>query len=467
MPVSILVLALSLLAVSLAACGSAPAPTATTASIATDTPPTTIVATATAPAATATPSEPSPTGTDAPAAPTPTVGPSRSSPAVPPADEATDRITVPAGFHITIFADGVAGARFLALGPDGSLYVSLMGSGQIARLPDADGDGLADEVQIVASDLRLPHGLEWRDGWLYVAENDRVERLQDGTGDGLLDTRELVTDNLPGAGGHSSRTVHFGPDGLMYVAAGSSCNICVEDDPRRAAILRFNPDGSIPADNPFAGDPDPRRQAVWAEGLRNSVDFTFTADGLLWADHNGSDGLGDTVPPEEIVIAVEGGRHYGWPYCYTPVLGPNLPPNQEGEVRDERMTLSEGFSCSQAVPALFTDPAHSAPLGMAFAQPGNDPAEYLSDLYVGYHGSWNTTPESYRDCKVQRILIENGLPVGSEDFANGWRAEGRSCGDPASWGRPVDVVFGPDGAMYISDDAGGRVYRVVHTGETP
>ncbi|NPV09716.1 MAG: sorbosone dehydrogenase [Anaerolineae bacterium] len=353
----------------------------------------------------------------------------------------------------------------MAFGPDGALYVSLMASGRIARLPDDDGDGRADAVQVAAEGLRLPHGLEWRDGWLYVAQLDRLERLADEDGDGVLERRELVTGNLPGGGGHRTRTVRFGPDGLIYVAAGSSCNVCVEEDPRRAAILRFNPDGSIPEDNPFADDPDPRRQAVWAEGLRNSVGFLFLPDGRLWANHNGSDGLGDDLPPEEIVVEVEGGRHYGWPYCYTPGLGPNLPPDQRAEVRDERVALPEGFDCSQAVPALFTDLAHSAPLGITRVESANFPDEYQGDLLVGYHGSWNTTPANVRDCKVRRIVVEEGMPVDAQDFATGWRAEGQPCGSSASFGRPVDVIFGPDGALYISDDHGNRVYRVVYVGQ--
>jgi glucose/arabinose dehydrogenase len=390
----------------------------------------------------------------------------KTSPVLPPPDEATSRITMPNGFAIRIFSQNLSGPRFMAFGPDGILYVSLMGAGQIVRLPDRNGNWLADGVELVASGLNAPHGIEWNNGWLYVAEQDRVERFRDANNDGTFESREIVTTNLPCCGGHSSRTLHFGPDGKLYVSAGSLSNIAPETDPRRAAILRFNADGTIPADNPFASDPDTRKQAVWAYGLRNSVDFVFTPNGELWADHNGSDGLGDDIPPEEIVINVQRASSHGWPYCYTPTLGANLPPTQNAEVRDTRVALPSGFNCAQAVPALFTDLAHSAPLGMTFVSGVNFPSAYQSDLFVAYHGSWNTNVvANYRDCKVQRVIIQNGLPTSSETFATGWRAPGAKCGDASTWGRPADVIFGPDGAMYISDDKGGRVYRVLYVGQ--
>ncbi len=388
---------------------------------------------------------------------------------LPPPDEATARITVPPGFAIRIFAQNISGTpRFMAFGPDNWLYVSLMGAGQIARIPDRDRNLLGDGIEIVASGLNQPHGLEWHNGWLYVAENDKIERLRDSNSDGTLDQRELITSNIPGSGGHSSRTVHFGPDGLMYVSAGSSCNVCAESDPRRAAILRFNPDGTIPASNPFAGDFDLAKRPVWAWGLRNSVDFLWTSSGQLWADHNGRDGLGDNLPPEEVVIPVQQGKSQGWPYCYTSVLGLNSPLQAEVLDANSGLTLPPGFDCSLAnvQPALFTVPAHSAPLGMEFGTHSQFPADYQKDLYVALHGSWNTNAvANYRDCKVERVAIENGVPVRSESFANGWRAAGELCGSAATWGRPADVIFGPDGAMYISDDKGGRIYRIVYTGQ--
>ena len=394
---------------------------------------------------------------------------------LPPVDEAAKRLSVPDGFAIRIFADELRGTpRFMTVGPEGEVYVSLYASGEIARLPDRDDDGLADGVEIIAGGMNRPHGIEWHESWLYVAEVGRVSRLRDNDGDGLMETWEQVTDNIPGAGGHTSRTLHFGPDGLLYVSAGSSCNVCAEDDPRRAAILRFNPDGSIPADNPFAADPDPREQAVWAWGLRNSVDFLWTPSGALWANHNGRDnlvdaqGTYDSLPPEEIIIPVRGGMSHGWPYCYTAVSGVNQPLQPEMLDEQSGLALPEGFDCStdNVVPALFTDLAHSAPLGMTL---GNEnlafPVEYQDSLYVAYHGSWNTSQGGIRDCKVERILLDGEMPVGSEVFVTGWRAEGQTCGSAQTWGRPADVIVGADGALYISDDKGGRVYRVVYSGD--
>lgn len=263
-----------------------------------------------------------------------------------------------------IFAAGLSKPRLMTVGPDGQLYVAEYNAGRVVRLPDRDGDGLADTAEVVAGGLSGPHSVEWYQGALYVAQNDAVIRLEDGNGDGdMLDAGEqtTVTTDIPHlGGGHSTRTAHIGPDGKLYVAAGSSGNNNIETDRRRATIMRFNLDGSIPADNPFANDPDPSRRPVWAEGLRNSVDFLFMPDGSLWADHNGSDGLGNDVPPEEIVIDVQRGKHYGWPYCYTAQLG--VVPANAHEVHDTRVGFdSRVGSCDQVTPALFTGPAHQAP----------------------------------------------------------------------------------------------------------
>lgn len=373
-------------------------------------------------------------------------------------DEAAQRIRLPPGFAIQIFAQNFEGApRMMTVGPDGHLYLTLMYGGQVVRLPDRNRDGRADGVEVLADNLELPHGLEWHRGWLYVALSNAVIRMQRK---GTIWQRETVIADIPGPSGHFTRTLHFGPDGKLYVSVGSETNFGPERDPRRAAILRYNPDGSIPQDNPFVRDPDPRRRGVWAEGLKNSVDFTWTPRGSLWATHNGTDHLGDELPPEEVIVAVQPGGFHGWPYCYTPGLGLNLKA-ERSEVPDPR---TEGFDCRKAVPALFTAPAHSAPLGMAWGQKSHFPLEYRQSLYIAYHGSLGVqNPEQYRDCKIERFVIQNDLPVRSEVFATGWREPGQMCRD--AWGRPVGLMVGSDGAMYVSDAQGGRVYRIWYRGK--
>jgi glucose/arabinose dehydrogenase len=213
-----------------------------------------------------------------------------------------------------------------------------MSAGQVVRLPDRNHDGLSDGVEVIASGIDRPHGLEFYDGYLYIASGDRVQRMQGPNQNGNFSALQLVTDNIPPPSGHSSRTIHFGSDGKMYVSAGSSCNVCEETDPRPATIMRFNPDGSIPADNPFANDPDIRKRPVFAWGLRNSVDFLWSPLGQLWSNHNGSDGLGDDLPPEEIVIPVQMNKSHGWPYCYTPGVG----VVNANEIRDDLLALPSG-----------------------------------------------------------------------------------------------------------------------------
>lgn len=394
-----------------------------------------------------------------PNTPTPTAAPL----AVPLPDDVSARLQTPPGFAVRRFAGGLNDPRLMAVGPDGQLYVAERDANAVIRLPDRNRDGLADVIEVVAGGLNQPHNVEWFEGSLYVAEFSQITRMTDLNNDGDFNDegeRALVTDNIPAGGSHTSRTLRFGPDGMLYVAAGSSGNTQPETDLRRATIMRFTATGEIPADNPFANDPDLTRRPVWAEGLRNSVDFLFLPDGRLWANHNGSDGLGDDLPPEEIVIEVEAGRHYGWPYCYTPAIGVVAPGTSE--VRDERVAMTGPLtSCAEAVPALFTDLAHQAPLGMTRYDGAHFPAVYQGDLFVAYHGSWNSTVP--RDCRVQRIIVENGQPVGSEPFLTGFRdSAGQACG--GAWGRPADVVVGADGELFISDDHNGNIYRMVYTG---
>ncbi len=327
----------------------------------------------------------------------------------------------PRGFTVNLFAEGLNGVRYLALGPGGAVYASLPSGGQIVRLVDANRDGVADApAQVVLSGLNAPFGITFRGDTMYFAEETTVKRLDPGAATPL----SLVS-GLP-SGGHGTRTVVIGPDNLMYVAVGSSCNECVElaGDSMRAAVTRFNLDGS--------------GGRIFARGLRNSVGLAFhPTTGELWANNNDRDNLGDDVPPEHLNI-LKDGRWYGWPQCYLPNR-----PNPE----------FAGADCSGVEPPALTVQAHSAPLGLAFYAGAMFPADYQGDAFMTYHGSWNRAVPT--GAKVVRVRVQNGRPVSAEDFVTGWQLP-----DGSRWGRPVGLLVMPDGALLVSDDTGDRIWRV-------
>lgn len=336
------------------------------------------------------------------------------------------------GFHVNIYAQ-LGGPRFLALGPDSAVYVSRYGANQVVRLRDVDHDGVADSSTVVVNGLSLPHGIAFRHDTMYVAYYSGVIRYDPGAVAGV----SLVS-GLP-TGGHSTRTVVFGPDNLMYVSIGSSCNLCIETDPRRAAVVRYHLDGTL--------------DHVFASGLRNSVGLAFNpSTGALWATNNDRDDIGhqgaindvamtDSLPPERINILLDG-KNYGWPRCYLP-----YQPNPE--------YASADCSIIQGPSIKFT--AHSAPLGLAFYTGSMFPAQYHGDVFVALHGSWNRSVPT--GAKVVRVHVENGLPVSVEDFIVGWQ-----LADGSRWGRPSDILVLPDGSLLINDDSSGRIWRVTYGG---
>jgi glucose/arabinose dehydrogenase len=341
------------------------------------------------------------------------------------------RLSVPVGLAATYFAKGLAGIRFMAVSPEGVVYASQPGSGRVVRLPDANGDGVADSVIVAVSGLAQPHGLAFHKGVLYVAATDGVVRVALGA-DGRATGSPVYVNGYSGGGGHWTRTIVFGADSAMYVAVGSSCNLCVEQSSDRAAVLRFNEDGS--------------GKRVYASGLRNAVGLAVEpTTRALWASQNERDNLPpdhENLPPEEINILSDGGD-YGWPYCY----GDRVPNPEYGDTA----------RCGRTIPPAAKLQAHSAPLGMSFlARATLLPADYRGDLLVAYHGSWNRdTPTG---AKVVRVRVTGGAPGVVEDFITGWQGANGS-----RWGRPVDVVVAADGAVFVSDDQGGAIYRIAQS----
>ena len=317
----------------------------------------------------------------------------------------------------------------MAIGPDGQLYVAERGAGRIVRLPDQNQDGQADRIEVAAEGLESPSSLAfYSDGSLYVGETTRILRLPPPVNNGTFGEPEVVVDGLPG-GGHNTRTVLFSPDfSSLFVSVGSSCNVCEEADFRRAAIMRYNPAGE-----------DGR---VFAKGLRNAVGITFRpGTEELWATNNGRDFLGDDLPPETVYLVLDGGD-YGWPRCHS------------GRIVDP--DFGNPSACDGVEPPMVEMQAHSAPLGLEFYSGDQFPDEYQGDLFIAFHGSWNRSqPVGY---KIVRIPMDGAVPGQVEDFATGWLVGG------SSWGRPVDIVTAPDGSLFLSDDAGGRIYRIFFDG---
>ncbi len=346
-----------------------------------------------------------------------------------------NQLKLPDGFHIAVFADNIDGARMLTFTPGGILLVSESGEGKVVALPDPRHTGKADRTVDVLSGLNEPHGIAFYEGKLYVAENDKVRRY-DWDEANLRAANPMTLTDLPTGGGHSTRSLLF-HDGKMYVSAGSSCNVCIEKDRRRATVMEFNPDGT--------------GEKIFAKGLRNSVGLAVNPKtDTVWVTVNGRDWLGDNLPPETIYDLGKGGggtEDAGWPYCY----GDRVP--------DPAFTKPGDTRCQSVLEPKVQMQAHSAPLGLAFYGGTMFPSEYRNNIFVAFHGSWNrSVPTGY---KVVRIKLDDkGQPVGgAQDFITGWLAPGET--KKGRWmGRPVGIIFGSDGSMFLSDDAGGMIYRV-------
>ncbi len=352
----------------------------------------------------------------------------------PDATQVETRFRAPEGFGVGVFADDLPNARWMLVSEAGDLLVSTPRSGRVWLLErDADGDGRADGRRILLDDLDRPHGLAVHRGWLYVAETGRVLRVPFAPGTGEVGSeREVVVSGLPEGGNHWTRTIEFGPDGQLYVSVGSSCNVCLEEDPRRASILRFAPDGSD--------------VELFASGLRNAVGFDWQpGTGHLYATDNGRDLLGDDFPPCELNRVVAGG-FYGWPFAN----GDRVPDPDLGAGR------TDAIAASRAPAHGFR--AHNAPLGIHFVQGHRVPPRLRGAALVALHGSWNrTSKDGY---KVVSLHWNRDGSISEQDFLVGF-LEGERV-----YGRPVDVAEGRDGSFFVSDDYSGTIYRVAY-GEDP
>lgn len=343
------------------------------------------------------------------------------------------RLVVPEGFSVGVYGK-VANARVLRFSRGGHLLVANPNNNQVTVMePDSDGDGVSDGVTVLIDQLNGPNGLDFFEGWLYIAETDAIGRVSfdHETGRTTGEYERLVT-GLPAGENHWKKTLRFGADNLMYVTMGSSCNACIEADKRRGSMVRYLPDGS--------------GEELFAQGLRNSAGFDWSpADGEIYATDNGRDLLGDDFPPCELNL-VRQGEHYGWPYAN----GAKIPDPDFGAGNEAIIKAS--------IAPTFEFRAHNAPLGMEFVRGDTFPPEYRNAAIVALHGSWNRTKKD--GYKVVSLHWDEDGKVSERDFLTGFLKNDTTIG------RPAEVTQGPDGAFYIADDYANVVYRVAY-GEAP
>jgi glucose/arabinose dehydrogenase len=346
-----------------------------------------------------------------------------------------DTLKVPAGFHVAVYATGIPAARELAIGPKGTVFVGSMRD-SVYAVVDLNGDQRADKAYRIGSGMKMPSGIAFHNGALYVADIDRVLRYDDIEAHLENPPQPVVVSNaFPDDTAHGWKFIAFGPDGLLYVPVGAPCNIC-EPDARHGGIFRMKADGS--------------GLENFATGVRNSVGFDWhpvTKD--LWFTTNGRDELGDDLPSDELNHAPRKGMNFGYPYCH------------QGDTPDPEFGAKH--PCSAFEPPAAKLGAHVASLGMRFYTGRMFPPEYRNQIFIAEHGSWNrSTPQGYRVVSVK--LDANGKVVSDTPFVEGWlRGIRRHTGTMTvgdAWGRPADVLVMPDGALLISDDSAGAIYRV-------
>ena len=368
--------------------------------------------------------------------PSPNLGPDAENPprVIPRPFDAT--LQMPPGFEISTFAEGdFKNARWMALAPNGDVFVTDAGASNILVLRDTDGDGKADARFVFASGLTLPFGLAFWNNYLYVGLTNAVVRFAYKAGQVQAQGPPEQIAELPGRGyrQHWTRNVIFDPSGKkLYVTVGSESNVDAEKDPLRATISEYNPDGS--------------GKRIFASGLRNAIGLAFhPATKRLWAAVQERDRLGDDLPPDYFTEIKDNG-FYGWPYSY---IGKNEDPRRKGERPD--------LVASALTPDVLIQ-AHSAVLGLVFYNGRMFPREYRGDAFIALHGSWNRSKRT--GYKIIRVRFKNNKPVGGyEDFLTGWMVDENRR---EVWGRPVGLLVLKDGSMLITDDGANKIWRVTY-----
>lgn len=339
-----------------------------------------------------------------------------------------DKIRLPEGFKISVYAE-VPNARSMCWGAKGTLFVGNRSGDNVYAVVDDNKDGRADKVYTVATGLKTPNGVAFKDGSLYIAEISRILRI-DNIENNLQNPSApvVVYDQYPTKTHHGWKFIAFGPDGKLYVPVGAPCNVCEEKDKVFSSITRINPDGS--------------GMEVFAHGVRNTVGFAWHPDTRqLWFTDNGRDMMGDNMPGDELNTAPTANMHFGFPYC------------QQGNTLDPQ--FGKGKDCSSYVaPAKVLDP-HVAALGMRFYTGTQFPAQYRKQIFIAEHGSWNrSTPLGYR---VMLVTLEGNTVTSYAPFAEGWLQQNGKV-----LGRPVDVEVASDGSLLVSDDYAGAIYRITY-----
>lgn len=339
-----------------------------------------------------------------------------------------ERIKLPPGFKIAIFATDIPNARSMVMSPDGILFVGTRRAGKVYAVLDRNADHRADEVVTMAKNLNMPNGVAFKNGSLYVAEVNRILRYDN------IEKRihsppkpVIVTDKFPNDRHHGWKYIAIGPDERLYVPVGAPCNICEKDDARYASIMRMNLDGS--------------GLEIYSHGVRNTVGFDWHPQTKeLWFTNNGRDWMGDDLPPDTLHHAPQKGLHFGFPYCHAG----NIPDPQYGRKR----------GCDMFAPTALRLNAHVAPLGMKFYTGKMFPSRYRNQIFIAEHGSWNrSVPIGYR---ITLAVFDNSNTARYKIFADGWLKKNKA------WGRPVDIIVINDGSLLISDDRAGVIYRIFY-----